>query len=272
MGTEVTALVPPGVAVEAVRRRFGAVEAACSRFLPDSDLSRVNRSPAGRIVMPGLLAEVVAAGAVQRDLTGGLVDAGMGALVRSWGYDATFEEVVGLDAEPDPGDTPAWAVRNGVLHRRPGMLLDLGGVAKGWTADRAVEAGEAVVVSAGGDVRSSDPATVVDVLGPEGSPAASLHLGAAALATSSTSRRRWIVEGRPAHHLIDSRTGRPASTPVVSASTICRTAVEAEAAAKAVLLLGAEGLAWASRMPWVRDAVVVWHDGTVYATRGVEVA
>lgn len=100
----------------------------------------------------------------------------------------------------------------------------------------------------------------------------SLHLGAAALATSSTVRRHWMVAGRPAHHLIDSRSGRPASTPVVSASAICATAVEAEAAAKAVLLLGAEGLAWASRMPWVRHAVVVWHDGTVYATRGLEVA
>jgi hypothetical protein len=59
---------------------------------------------------------------------------------------------------------------------------------------------------------------------------------------------------------------------VLSASALAATAVEAEAAAKAILLLGPDGLDWAERQPWVRSAVVVWNDGNVYATTDLEVA
>ena len=72
------------------------------------------------------------------------------------------------------------------------------------------------------------------------------------------------MDGREAHHIIDPRTMRPAITPVVSASVITETAAEAEAGAKAVLILGADGLKWADSQPWIRQAVVVWHDGSVY--------
>jgi thiamine biosynthesis lipoprotein len=76
----------------------------------------------------------------------------------------------------------------------------------------------------------------------------------------------------PAHHLIDPRSGNPAMTPIISATVIAATAVEAEAGAKAVLIRGATGLAWAAATSWIRSAVAVWHDGNVYATPGVEVA
>jgi thiamine biosynthesis lipoprotein len=148
----------------------------------------------------------------------------------------------------------------------------LGGVAKGWTADWVVESGEAQVVSAGGDVRSTRRDTLVEVAGGDGLRAARVHLGVGALATSSTQRRSWSVAGSRVHHLIDPRRGRPASTPVTTASAIAATAVEAEAAAKAVLLLGGAGLAWADSQSWIRAALAVWEDGSVYATAGLEAA
>ena len=58
----------------------------------------------------------------------------------------------------------------------------------------------------------------------------------------------------------------PASTPVVSATVVADTAVEAEAGAKAVVLMGVNGLAWADQQDWIRQAAVIWHDGTVYGT------
>jgi thiamine biosynthesis lipoprotein ApbE len=64
----------------------------------------------------------------------------------------------------------------------------------------------------------------------------------------------------------------PIDTPILSASALVGSAVEAEAAAKAVLLRGEDGLAWAAETAWVDAAVVVWHDGSVYATPGIEVA
>jgi FAD:protein FMN transferase len=273
MGTEVVAMAPAAAGLDAVRARFERVEACCSRFRPESELSRANAGAMGTVGVSPLLAEALAAAAAVRALTGGLVDAGVGQAVRAWGYDRTFAEVGDLAAAPaaPPGE-PAWEVAGRTLRRAPGTLLDLGGVAKGWACDWAVEGGQALVVSAGGDVRSADGRTEVEVLGIGGAVAARLHLGVGALATSSTLRRRWRVGGEVAHHLIDPRTMAPARSPVVSATAVAATALEAEAGAKALLLLGEDGLAWAEGQAWLRGALVVWHDGSVFATTQTEVA
>jgi thiamine biosynthesis lipoprotein len=80
------------------------------------------------------------------------------------------------------------------------------------------------------------------------------------------------VGGREVSHLIDPRTRAPVESPVLSATVLAETAVEAEAGAKAVLLLGEDGLAWADGRDWISGALVVWHDGAVYATTGIELA
>ena len=273
MGTEVVAVASTAPGLDAVRARFERVEACCSRFRPESELSRANADPADAVGVSRLLAETLAAAAAVRSLTGGLVDAGVGQAVRAWGYDRTFNEIGLLAAAPAaPLGSPAWEVAGRTLRRCPGTLLDLGGVAKGWTCDRAVEAGHAVVVSAGGDVRSADGRTEVEVRGIGDAVVARLQLGVGALATSSTLRRRWQAGGEAAHHLIDPRTMAPARSPVVSATTVAVTALEAEAGAKALLLLGEDGLAWAEAQTWLQGALVVWHDGSVFATTGTRVA
>jgi thiamine biosynthesis lipoprotein ApbE len=62
---------------------------------------------------------------------------------------------------------------------------------------------------------------------------------------------------------------RPVETPIVSATVVAETATEAEAGAKAVLILGVEGLAWAATQPWISGALAFWEDGSVYATPGL---
>jgi hypothetical protein len=59
---------------------------------------------------------------------------------------------------------------------------------------------------------------------------------------------------------------------VLSATVIARSAVEAEAGAKAALLKGDRALHWAAGADWIDAALVVWHDGSIYATPGIEVA
>jgi hypothetical protein len=53
---------------------------------------------------------------------------------------------------------------------------------------------------------------------------------------------------------------------------VARSAVDAETGAKSVLLNGEDGLAWAASVDWIGLAIVVWHDGSVYATPGTVVA
>lgn len=256
-----------------VRDWFEEVECCASRFRPTSDLSTLNRDPSSEVVVSPLLGRLLEAASGVRRLTEGLVDPAVGADVVRWGYDRTFDDVSDLASVPAPGGAGAdWWLDGQVVGRPPGTVLDLGGVAKGWAADVAIERGIAAVVSAGGDIRSAQPETEVPVIGPDGDVVGVVALGIGALATSSTSRRRWRAGGRTVHHVIDPRTGDPATGPVVSATALAATATLAEAAAKAVLIHGVDGLAWASDQAWVDGAMVVWEDGTVYATVGVEVA
>ena len=273
MGTwvEVRADSPAGHA--AVRADFELAEACFSRFRDSSELSRLNDTAPDRVELSRLLAAVLSSARELAHLTNGLVDPAVGGRVIDWGYDRTFGEVGEVDVVPDTNRRHAgWSIADGAIDRPAGTRFDLGGIAKGWTADRAVEAGHAAVVSAGGDIASSDPTTTVEVLDPWGEVAARLHLGVGGLATSSIGRRRWKAAGGPAHHIIDPRTGNPAVTPILSATVIAATAAEAEAGAKAVLILGESGLAWAAQQSWIRSALAVWHDGNVFATPGVEVA
>ena len=121
-------------------------------------------------------------------------------------------------------------------------------------------------------MRSDYPGTIVSVVDPWDAIAVRLRVGVGALATSSTTRRRWKAGDREVCHLIDPRTMTPIETPILSATVLARSAVEAEAGAKAVLIRGEDGLAWAAETDWIAGAVAVWSDGSVYATPGIEVA
>ncbi len=270
MGTTVSVTAEGADGIEATREWFEEVESVCSRFRPGSELSRINTSHDVTHELSPILAAILRAGEDAHRRTGGLVDVGVGDEVIRWGYDRTFDDVTDLPARPSArSQRPAWRVEGRRLRRSQGVRLDVGGVAKGWAADRAVAMGLGSIVSAGGDVASAHPDCRIEVEGPSGETIATVELGVGALATSSRARRRWRVAGAEAHHLIDPRIGAPADTPVQSATVIARTATLAEAGAKAVLILGVDGLAWASRQEWIDGAIVVWTDGAVYATSGV---
>lgn len=274
MGTRIDVWSADVTGWEQTRSLFEQMEQAFSRFRADSELVRVNCDRRTEVPVSHLFGAVLDVAVEIRIATDGLTDIGIGSVVADWGYDTTFDAVTELDAEPEVATDLAWDYdpARRVLSRRPGVRLDLGGVVKGWTADCAVDQGLAMVVSAGGDIRSKHPDTVVPIDDGEGAEAARIGLGWGALATSSSRRRRWRVAGSEVSHLMDPRTGSPVASPVATATAICEQAVWAEAAAKTVLMLGDEGLSWADRTPWVRDAAVVWRDGTVYGTAGLEVA
>jgi len=272
MGTDITVIAEDGGEVGVVADWFGTAERVFSRFLAESDLSSLNDSTLDHVMVSDQLAACLRVAQDLRGRTGGLVDPAVGGTLIEWGYDTTFSQVADRDELPARRDIGTWSIEGRTVTRAPGTLLDLGGIAKGWTCDQAVVRGLAQVVSGGGDVRSAYPATVVAIEDPWGVTAARMTLGVGGLATSSTTRRRWNVAGEEAHHIIDPRTMKPAFTPVYSATVMAPTAVEAEAGAKAVLLHGEDGLAWAEKQPWIDAALVVWRDGSVYATTGWDVA
>jgi thiamine biosynthesis lipoprotein len=269
MGTWV---VVAGRDVSAAAGDFAAAEAVFSRFDPGSELTLLNDNPHREVQVSGKLASCLQSAAAMRVKTDGLVDPAVGNAVVGWGYDRSIELVRDRTRPAGRDDLGSWSIDGRLVIRRPGTRLDLGGIAKGWTADRIVDGGRAEVVSAGGDVRSSVPETTVTIADPWGAPAATVVLGVGGLATSSVTRRRWKAGGEAAHHIVDPRRMAPAVSPVLSATVTATTAVEAEAGAKAVLLHGHRGLAWAEQQDWIRAALVIWHDGSVYATTGWDMA
>jgi thiamine biosynthesis lipoprotein len=270
MGTDVEAWCADDSGQQ-LRDWFEEVEQACSRFRLDSELSLVNAASDNSVILSELLAQVVRAGDRAREMTDGLVDIGVGAGVVDWGYDRTFDLVRPLDHRPPRCPDPRWRLDSRILTRSPRTLLDLGGIAKGWACDQAIERGIATVVSAGGDIRSADSRTTVPVMDPWGDIATRVPLAIGGLATSSVARRCWKAGAREVSHLIDPRTMEPVQSPILSSTVLANTAVDAEVGAKAVLLQGEEGLAWAAGADWIESAIIVWHDGSVYATPGTVV-
>ena len=157
-----------------------------------------------------------------------------------------------------------------------GMRLDLGGSAKGWAADQAARrlaATAPALVDAGGDIAVSGPMpdgnrwpiAVADPRLPDARLAV-LWLGRGGVATSGTDVHRWQRDGHWQHHIIDPRTGAPAATDLLSATVVARSAVEAEAAAKAALILGRRaGMAWIERHPYL-SGMLVGLDGAVHVS------
>jgi thiamine biosynthesis lipoprotein len=264
MGTDVEVHTRQQDGAQTARNMFASYEQRFSRFLANSELSEINSCGSSGQVSADM-SEVLTAAAEIKKRTRGLVDIGVGRAVTDWGYTTAFADLVPPTSAPSSPGSTGWAFQGGRIDLDPEAAIDLGGIVKGWAADRVVESGVADVVSAGGDLRSVDPTLVVEVADEHGTVVADVHVGVGALATSSRCSRRWKVGSLDAHHIIDPRTARPAVTPIKSASVVAGTALEAEAGAKAVLLMGVDGLAWADRQSWIRRAVVIWNDGSVYA-------
>ncbi len=257
MGTEVEVLAVPTLAdgvMERVRALFQEVETALSRFQPESELSRLNASR-GRPFAPSPLLRTVLGGAMEAAAdSGGIFDPTVLASLEASGYRLSFEKMNGaVSAAPARrrGDYRSVVFQeDGAVVLGDGVRVDLGGYAKGWTVDAAAElmsGCESWLVNAGGDLRAAGAGPegegwLVGVENPldPGWDVGVLRVTDAAIATSSTHRRRWQTQNGPAHHIIDPRTGRPAKTDLAAATVMAPTAARAEVAAKTVLLLGRE--------------------------------
>jgi thiamine biosynthesis lipoprotein len=127
-------------------------------------------------------------------------------------------------------------VRPGAARIQPGAGLDLGGIAKGWMADRLRETlGSNSLANLGGDL-SAGGAGPAGEGWPVGLAGLTVMLHDQGAATSSVRRRRW----GELHHLIDPRTGLPAYTGLEEVSVVAASGLEAEVVAKTALLVGPE--------------------------------
>jgi FAD:protein FMN transferase len=260
MGSDVHVIVvSPGAGLlDAAVARISQLERRWSRFIDTSEISALNRHAGEDVAVSADTVLLVRRAVEAWRITGGGFDPTvLGDVIRA-GYDRSFDEL-DLDSAPDGSRrAPVSSLGRGCTDivvgesnvRLPaGVGFDPGGIGKGLAADLVADetmaAGAAgVCINMGGDlrVRGRSPAAeswtvaIEHQLAPE--PVVLVALTEGAVATSTTLRRRWTVDGSDRHHLIDPWTGEASRSDLTLVSVIASVAWIAEVLAKAELLRG----------------------------------
>ena len=288
MGTyyQVTARCPADPA-QRIEAALTEVNTQMSTYLPDSELSRLNRGPVGEwIAVSPEIAEVVSAATDLGEHSAGAFDITVGPLVDLWGFGAG--SAPGPDTSvPDDAALAQARARVGMAHieisRQPPRLrrlapvsLDLSAIAKGHGVDRVVEQLVALgcsdlLVDIGGEVRALGAAPSgaewrigIEVPDPDsqGGVQRVVALGAGALATSGDYRNFFEVDGVRYSHTIDPRTGRPITHGLAAVTVAHASAMWADGWATALNVLGPDaGLRLAREQKLAALFIVRGEDG-----------
>jgi thiamine biosynthesis lipoprotein len=272
-------------AIDAVMAEMHRTDALMSTYKPESQLSQVNAHAYERPVQVD--ADVI--DVVQKSLEYSRLSDGV--------FDVTYASVGYLydyRRHQHPTDAQIAAALPGVDYRqvlvdpqartirflKPGMRIDLGGIAKGWAVDRSIEIlrkrGIAhAMVNAGGDTallgdRLGKP-WVVGIRDPRkaGAVVARIPLQDEAISTSGDYERYFEEDGQRYHHIIVPTTGKSPDA-VRSVTVIGANATRTDGLTKTVFILGVErGMAFVRKLGDV-EAVIVDRDGQVFYSAGLE--
>ncbi len=239
------------------------VDLTCSRFRPDSDLSRVNERDGRWVEVDRLLACAVQAACNAAEQTAGLVNPLLGVALVRLGYDRDFGLI---DVKDDSDLAPlapspnleAWREievdLRGAIRIPANTALDLGATAKAWAADLIANACEEeldgdILVSLGGDIATSgqseaEPWEIAITERPGGATDQLVTLTSGGLATSSTQVRHWRRNGVRRHHILDPRTGFPCPEVWRTVTATGASCLAANVAATASIVLGDNAPEW----------------------------
>jgi thiamine biosynthesis lipoprotein len=272
------------------------VERRLTRFRAESELCQLNERAGCWCAVSTMLFVAVSEAIAAAQASDGLFDPALLGHLEALGYNRDFSllarQPVAAAQNGAPVALPLGRWREIKLDLKGRRLrlpsdtrLDLGGIAKGWAADRVVKRlmkrWAHVLVNVGGDMRlrggpqpGESWAVGIDDLRDQEYSGGTTHravitFGHGGLATSGATRRWWYHGGKRQHHLLDPRTGQPASlwTPpevtepskpdaghlIATATALAPTAARAEVAAKVALLRGYPEALRAVEAAWRRD-------------------
>lgn len=260
-------------------RNAGFLQSLWSRFLPESDITRLNNAEGTPVKVNPLTAKLVSEMLAARVITDGEYDPTILPKLLAEGYAASRVNPSNITVLPAsarwPIETTGTTIQDDIVTLPIGVTLDSGGIGKGIAADvlatMALEQGAlGVLAEIGGDVRIGGTPPDgghwrIDIEDPfvESGSIARVNLVDGAVATSSTLKRTWDIDGRPANHLIDVHTGQSMESDVVTVSVIAVSAGIAEVITKAGFTRP-DFLTWAPTLG--AAAFVVYRDGTTAQT------
>jgi thiamine biosynthesis lipoprotein len=294
MGGEMLAILedemdsPPSI-LGRVPAWFEEWEQTLSRFRSNSELSLLNKTFDQPVKVSDTLWDVFQYALSAETITNGLVTPTVLDAMLDAGYDQNFDTLPRHQSQKgsptlsavNPLSVITWDEKSQTICLPKDVHLDFGGVAKGWAAHQTVEMlkkyGPALM-NASGDIaisglRADGEAWQIGVKNPfePETDFEILKLKRGGVATSGRDRRYWSQNGQLRHHIINPNTGQPAETDVMTATVVAPTVMEAEAAAKAVLILGGEeGLKWIESDPVLAGIIVLENQHTIYSKRIAE--
>jgi thiamine biosynthesis lipoprotein len=251
-----------------------------------SPLTELNASAGeGARVVPEELARLIERALRLGALTGGAFDVTYAGAGQLWDFKADPPRIPDADALREAVSHVGFArivvdLEASTVEVPAGMRLGLGGIAKGYGVDRSMqvllEHGiEHAIVSAGGDLKvlglKFGESWQIAIRHPrdEERVLAVLPVSNTCVMTSGDYERFFEWEGRRYHHILDPRTGEPA-TGCMSATVVAPDAADADALATALCVLDpATGLALVERLDRV-EALLVGMDGKVHASSGLQ--
>jgi FAD:protein FMN transferase len=269
-------------AIEKAFASFAEVDRLMSNWRDDSELAAVNRNAAaGAVAVSDPLFSVIEAAVDISNRSGGVFDITVGPLMKLWGFHDRQPRI------PTAGEfaalRPAVNYRNLILDKtthtirfaRPGVEIDLGGIAKGFAVELAAGVlrrdGLGGFIDAGGNqyllglppgksswtVGIQDPDRPDKLLG-------TLDLQGGSVSTSGGYENFLTINGRRYGHIIDPRTMRP-SMASLSATVVSLDGTLADAVSKVAFILGPDGgLALVNSMPGMMGLIAFRKgDGTV---------
>lgn len=269
LGTTAGLFVTAVPGLERARRileeELTAIDEACSRFRPDSELALLNRGHGCPTRASEVFLEAIEVALHAARATNGAVDPTVGGALGAIGYDCDFAAI----SEKQPKHRPVPATRVGRwreirVDRRArtvqvpsGVELDLGATAKALAADRAARRaqdaiGGGVLVNLGGDLSIAGP-------GPPGgwliqvsddhavassTDGQTVRVAEGGLATSSTTVRRWATTDGPRHHIVDPASGDSVAEVWRTVSVAAGSCVHANVATTAAIIRGETAPDW----------------------------
>jgi thiamine biosynthesis lipoprotein len=269
--------------------RVVEVERKMSVTLSDSEIASVN-AMAGKeaVVVSDETFGVVAKGKLYGELTSGRFDIAIGPLVKLWGIGTDHAKV------PAPGLLSGALSRidyrrvvlneplRSVFLADQGMALDLGGIAKGWAAEKSArylrdQGVRHAILNFGGNIyaygtKPDGSAWRIGVQNPEeprGEYIGILEVRDKAVVTSGKYERFFMDGDKRYHHILDTKSGFPVENGVASVTIVASDSTDADALSTAVFALGIEqGLAFASGRPEI-EALIISEGKKLYLTEGL---
>lgn len=265
------------IAAEQIKERMQTMDRIWSVFREDSEITALNRG--GLITASEDTLRILKESVRISKETEGAFDITAGPLTKLWRQAMTDERIPNpreiSEALRHTGSNSIRFFGNRVKLKR-GRSVDLGGIAKGYALDRALEllkdAGtENAILNLGGTIGVTGRPVEVGVrnpFDPDGEPMGTLLLDNRCAVTSGSYERFARIGGRMFHHIIDPRTGYPSDAGLVSVTLVGRIATVLDAYATAAFILGIDR---AQPLLCKRgiDAIFVKDSGEVLKTNGL---